>query len=421
MSKVVIIGAGAAGMMAAVTAADRGHDVIVLEKNDRPGKKIYITGKGRCNVTNDCPPEDLLANVVTNPKFLYSAFYSFTSQDMMRFLEKEGLPLKVERGSRVFPASDKSSDVIKTLKDAMSRRGVKVYYQTAVKELMFSEDGGSVCGVVTENGKTFVSDAVIIATGGLSYTSTGSTGDGYRLAAQAGHKVTETMPSLVPLNIKEAWCKQLQGLSLKNVRLQVKNGKKVLFEDFGEMLFTHFGISGPLVLSASARCGKFVGKKDLNIVIDLKPALSPEQLDVRILKDFEKYTNKQFRNSLADLLPNKLIPVIVSLSGIDAYKQVNEVTRAERAVLCGLLKGLTMTVDSLRGYNEAVITRGGVSVREVSPSVMASKFKRGLFFAGEILDLDAVTGGFNLQIAWSTGYLAGLGIEEMIKENEDEF
>ena len=420
MSKVIVIGAGAAGMMAAVTAADAGHSVVVLEKNDRPGKKIYITGKGRCNVTNDCPPEDLLASVVSNPKFLYSAFYGFTSQDMMAFLEKEGLPLKVERGNRVFPASDKSSDVIKTLREAMARRGVKVLYETSVKSLMFSEDGEAVCGIVTEDGKKLSSDAVVIATGGLSYTSTGSTGDGYRLAAAAGHKVTETMPSLVPLNIKEAWCKDLQGLSLKNVRLQVKNGKKVLFEDFGEMLFTHFGISGPLVLSASARCGKFVGKKPLTAVIDLKSALHAEQLDVRILKDFEKYANKQFRNSLSDLLPNKMIPVIVALSEIDAYKQVNEVTKQERARLVSLLKGLTMEISGLRGYNEAVITRGGVSVREVNPSTMASKLKRGLFFAGEVLDLDALTGGFNLQIAWSTGYLAGLGIET-IKENEDEF
>lgn len=420
MSKVIVIGAGAAGMMAAVTAADAGHSVVVLEKNDRPGKKIYITGKGRCNVTNDCPPENLLASVVSNPKFLYSAFYGFTSQDMMAFLEKEGLSLKVERGNRVFPASDKSSDVIKTLREAMARRGVKVLYETSVKSLMFSEDGKAVCGVETEDGKKLSSDAVVIATGGLSYTSTGSTGDGYRLAASAGHKVTETMPSLVPLNIKEAWCKDLQGLSLKNVRLQVKNGKKVLFEDFGEMLFTHFGISGPLVLSASARCGKFIGKKPLTVVIDLKPALHAEQLDARILKDFEKYANKQFRNSLSDLLPNKMIPVIVALSEIDAYKQVNEVTKQERARLVSLLKGLTMEIAGLRGYNEAVITRGGVSVREVNPSTMASKLKRGLFFAGEVLDLDALTGGFNLQIAWSTGYLAGLGIET-IKENEDEF
>lgn len=411
MSKVVIIGAGAAGMMAAIAAADAGHEVLVLEKNDRPGKKIYITGKGRCNITNDCPVEDLLANVVTNPKFLYSAFYSFTSQDMMAFLEKEGLRIKVERGNRVFPESDKSSDVIRTLKEAMTRRSVRVMYETAVGHLVFSEDGSAVCGVVTEDGRKLLADAVIIATGGLSYTSTGSTGDGYRLAAEAGHKVTETMPSLVPLNIKEEWCRQLQGLSLKNVRLQVKNGKKVLFDDFGEMLFTHFGISGPLILSASAYCGKLIGKKALDVVIDLKPALSAEQLDTRILKDFEKYTNKQFRNALSDLLPNKLIPVIVALSEIDAYKQVNEVTKAERMKLCGLLKGLTMRITGLRGYNEAVITRGGVSVKEVNPSTMASKLKAGLYFAGEVLDLDAVTGGFNLQIAWSTGYLAGRGIE----------
>lgn len=407
MSKVIVIGAGAAGMMAALAAADRGHEVHVLEKNDRPGKKIYITGKGRCNVTNDCTVEELLQNVVTNPKFLYSAFYGFTSRDMMDFLEKEGLKLKVERGRRVFPVSDKSSDVIYTLREAMTQRKVAVHYCTEVKHLLFSEDETAVVGVRTTDGRNFTAEAVIIATGGLSYTSTGSTGDGYRLAAEAGHKITETSPSLVPLNIKENWCGRLQGLSLKNVRLQIKDGKKVLFEDFGEMLFTHFGISGPLVLSASALCSRQISKKTLEAFIDLKPALSLEQLDARILKDFEKYTNKQFRNALSDLLPNKLIPVIVELSEIDAYKPVNEVTRQERRRLGGLLKSLPMTVSGLRGYNEAVITRGGVSVREINPSTMASKLKDGLYFAGEVIDVDALTGGFNLQIAWSTGYLAG--------------
>lgn len=403
-------------MMAAVAAADRGHEVHVLEKNDRPGKKLYITGKGRCNVTNDCTVEELLQNVVTNPKFLYSAFYGFTSRDMMDFLEKEGLRLKVERGSRVFPMSDKSSDVIRTLKEAMERRKVFVHYCTEAKHLLFSEDQTAVTGVRTKDGADLTAESVIIATGGLSYTSTGSTGDGYRLAKEAGHKVTETSPSLVPLNIKEEWCSQLQGLSLKNVRLQVKDGRKVLFEEFGEMLFTHFGISGPLVLSASALCSRQISKKTLQAFIDLKPALSLEQLDARILKDFEKYTNKQFRNALSDLLPNKLISVVVELSGIDAYKPVNEVTRQERRSLVGLLKSLPLTISGLRGYNEAVITRGGVSVREVNPSTMASKLKEGLYFAGEVLDLDALTGGFNLQIAWSTGYLAGNQVCGEIKQ-----
>ena len=407
----MIVGAGAAGMMAAVTAADCGHDVTVLEKNDRPGKKLYITGKGRCNITNDCPVEDLLSNVVTNSRFLYSAFYQFNSQDMMSFLESEGLKLKVERGKRVFPLSDKSSDVIQTLRQAMAKRKVVCCYGVQAAHLIFSDDGARVNGIKSSDGHFYPADAVIIAAGGLSYPSTGSAGDGYALAKEAGHQVTPTMPSLVPLNIEEPWCASLQGLSLKNVRLSVKDGKKVLFDDFGEMLFTHFGISGPLVLSAGAICLKQLNSKHLQVCIDLKPALTLKQLDERLLKDFEKYHNKQYRNALSDLLPNKLIPVIVDLSGIDPYKRVNEIQKEERHRLGALLKQMTMTAVGTRGYNEAIITRGGVSVKEVDPSSMASKLKQGLYFAGEVLDLDALTGGFNLQIAWSTGRLAGMNIK----------
>lgn len=410
--KVVIIGGGAAGMLAAIAAAGNGHEVHVLEKNEKLGKKLFITGKGRCNVTNDCDVETLLKNVISNPKFLYSAFYGFTSQDMMALLEKAGLPLKTERGSRVFPVSDKSSDVIRTLEHEMRRLGVHIHLLCTVKSLGITD--GCVQSVVCEkDGKTqtMEADRVIIATGGLSYKTTGSTGDGYMWARAAGHKVTETMPSLVSLNIKEPWCRELMGLSLKNVQVRFLSGKKVLYDDFGEMLFTHFGVSGPLILSGSAHVVQVLRKnKEVVISIDLKPALSPEQLDARVLRDFEANKNRQFCNSLSGLLPAKLIPVIVDLSGIDARKQVNEISREERQALVGLLKNLRATVASARDYNEAVITRGGVSVREVNPSTMESKLVTGLYFAGEVLDLDALTGGFNLQIAWSTAWAAGKAV-----------
>lgn len=410
--KVVIIGGGAAGMLAAIAAAGNGHEVHVLEKNEKLGKKLFITGKGRCNVTNDCDVETLLKNVISNPKFLYSAFYGFTSQDMMALLEKAGLPLKTERGSRVFPVSDKSSDVIRTLEHEMRRLGVHIHLLCTVKSLGIAD--GCVQSVVYEkDGKTqtMEADRVIIATGGLSYKTTGSTGDGYMWARAAGHTVTETMPSLVPLNIKEPWCRELMGLSLKNVQVRFLSGKKVLYDDFGEMLFTHFGVSGPLILSGSAHVVQVLRKsKEVVISIDLKPALSPEQLDARVLRDFEANKNRQFCNSLSGLLPAKLIPVIVDLSGIDARKQVNEISREERQALVGLLKNLRVTVASARDYNEAVITRGGVSVREVNPSTMESRLVTGLYFAGEVLDLDALTGGFNLQIAWSTAWAAGKAV-----------
>lgn len=410
--KVVIIGGGAAGMMAAIAAARQGHNVHVLEKNEKLGKKLFITGKGRCNVTNNCDVETLLKNVISNPRFLYSAFYSFNSQDMMAFLEEAGLALKTERGNRVFPQSDKSSDVIRTLAREMERLKVSVHLNCRADDLLTQDQ--KVTGVVfEENGKkqTMEADGVIVATGGLSYPSTGSTGDGYRFALDAGHTITPTMPSLVPLNIKESWCHTLQGLSLKNVRVTLTSGKKRLYDAMGEMLFTHFGVSGPLILSGSAYILPAL-KKDqpVNLSIDLKPALDEQQLDARILRDFGDNKNKWFSNSLSGLLPSKMIPVVVELSGIDRKKPVNEISRGERQKLVHVLKHLSMTVESTRGYNEAIITHGGVSVREINPSTMESRKVLGLYFAGEVLDLDALTGGFNLQIAWSSGWLAGSNV-----------
>lgn len=409
MSKVIVVGGGAAGMMAAISAAESGaDDVVIMEKNEKLGKKVYITGKGRCNITNDSDVENLLKNVRSNPKFLYSAFYTFDSYRMMEFLKSEGLKIKTERGNRVFPESDRSSDVIKTLKKALEKRKVKILLNTRVTDIEI-EDG--ICsGVVVQSGnksERYSADKVIIATGGCSYQSTGSTGDGYRFAKEADIKVTSCYPSLVPFNIDSDIPKRLQGLSLRNVKMTLTDKGKVLYEELGEMLFTHFGVSGPLVLSAST----LVSGKDLSetkISIDLKPALSVEQLDERILRDFSENKNSYFKNSLSRLLPAKLIPVIVELSGIDEHKQVNNVTKEERHNLVNLLKGFTFKIDSLRGFNEAIITKGGVSVKEINPTTMEAKKIKGLFFAGEVLDLDAVTGGYNLQIAWSTGYLAGL-------------
>lgn len=410
MSKVIVVGGGAAGMMCAVAAADAGHQVTLLEKNEKLGKKLYITGKGRCNVTNDSDVENLLQHTVSNPKFLYSAFYTYDSQRMMEFLQQEGLELKTERGNRVFPKSDHSSDVIRTLERAMKRRGVQILLHAQVLELL--EGDGCCRGVIfKKNGKSqeeIAADAVVVATGGVSYPTTGSTGDGYHFARETGHGVTELLPALVPLEIQEEFPKQLQGLSLKNISMRLQNGKKLLYQEQGELLFTHFGISGPLVLTAS--CYVPDEKSGLRVLLDLKPALTEKQLDERILRDFSVYKNSYFKNSLGKLLPGKLVPVIVQLSGIKPDKLVNEITREERARLLSLLKGLPMTVKGLRGYSEAVITRGGVSVRDVNPATMESRWIQGLYFAGEVLDLAAVTGGYNLQIAWSTGYLAGSSI-----------
>ncbi|MEE1312550.1 MAG: NAD(P)/FAD-dependent oxidoreductase [Lachnospiraceae bacterium] len=403
--KVNVVGGGAAGMMAAIWAARQGAEVTLFEKNEKLGKKIYITGKGRCNLTNACDVEELFSNMVTNKNFLYSSFYSFTNDMAMEFFEELGCKIKVERGNRVFPVSDKSSDVIFALSREMKRLGIMVLLDTEVSNILI-KDGqakGVYCGK-----KEYPSDAVIVATGGLSYPSTGSTGDGYEFAREAGHKVTECRPSLVPFNIEGDICPKLQGLSLRNCGVTVYDEKKKRYEDFGELLFTHFGISGPTIISASAYVGKILQKKTCRVVIDLKPALSKEQLDHRILRDFEKNQNKQFKNVLNELLPKKLIPVMIKLSGIDPEKKVNIITKQERQCLVNSIKEFTLQATGLRSFQEAIITQGGISVKEINPSTMESKLVKDLYFVGEVLDLDAVTGGFNLQIAWSTGYLAGM-------------
>lgn len=409
MSQVIIIGGGAAGMMAAIAAARAGHKVRIYEKNEKLGKKVYITGKGRCNVTNACDTEELFKNVVHNAKFLYSSFYAFTNTDVMELIEHYGCPLKTERGNRVFPVSDKSSDVIHALAVALRELDVEVELHEEVTAVLTEQE--KVTGVRLKRGSRDVfADAVIVTTGGLSYPSTGSTGDGYRFAKELGHSVTELSPALVPFEAREEVCKELQGLSLRNIRAEIRKGKKVLYSEFGEMLFTHFGVSGPVLLSASSYVAAQIKKEPLTLSIDLKPALGEEQLDARILRDFEEAKNKQFKNSLNQLLPAKLIPVIIERSGISPEKKVNEITREERRRLVQAVKDFCITLTGLRDYKEAIITQGGVSVREVNPSTMESKKTAGLYFAGEVLDLDAVTGGFNLQIAWSTGYLAGSSV-----------
>lgn len=411
MKQVIVVGGGAAGMMAAVTSARNGHKVTLLEQNEKLGKKLFITGKGRCNITNASNMEELFSNVVTNAKFLYSAFYSFDNYQTITFFEELGLKTKIERGERVFPASDKSSDVISVLQKELKKLGVEVLLYTKVEEIL--EENGHTKGVIVrKDGKKeiFMADAVIVATGGISYPSTGSTGDGYRFAKHKGHTVTKLYPALVPFEIEETFVKDLQGLSLKNVELMLFSGKRKIFETFGEMLFTHFGISGPLVLSASSYISSFIEKQPIVAELDLKPALSEEQLDARILRDFRELQNKQFKNGLDKLLPQKLIPVIVELSGIEKNKFINSVTREERGRLVKILKHFRMHVKGLRGYKEAIITKGGISVKEINPQTMESKMVKGLYFVGEVLDLDALTGGFNLQIAWSTAYLAGISI-----------
>ena len=408
MKKVLVIGGGAAGMFAAISAAEEGHEVHLFEKNEKCGKKLYITGKGRCNLTNACEMEDLFNNVCSNSKFLYSSFYGFTNQDAIAFFEENGTKTKVERGERVFPLSDHSSDVIGALTRRMRALGVQVHLNIEAKEILTEE--GRVTGLLFSDGTKETGDAVILATGGLSYPSTGSTGDGYRFAEKLGHKITDLSPALVPMNVKEEDCRRLQGLSLKNVRVFLSAGKKCFYEDFGEMMFTHFGVTGPLILSASSQVPKKFRGQELTLSIDLKPALSPEQLDDRLLRDFSKEKNKQFKNVLGGLFPSKLIPVMVERSGIEPEKQVNAIEKTERLQFVEKIKNFRLTVTGFRDYNEAIITRGGVCVKEVNPSTMESKLVSGLFFAGEILDLDALTGGFNLQIAWSTAYAAGKGI-----------
>lgn len=408
MSRVIVIGGGAAGMMAAYAAASCGHSVVLLEQNEKLGKKLFITGKGRCNVTNACEREKLFENVVSNPKFLYSAFSEFDNGDLMELLRRAGCPLKVERGERVFPVSDHASDVTAALTRLLKERGVEVRLHVKVKEISVAD--GRVTGALLANGQYIRADAVVLATGGLSYPTTGSRGDGHRIAEGLGHTLKTCTPALTPMETAEQWCTSLQGLSLKNVTLTMRCGGKQIWSGFGEMLFTHFGISGPLVLSASSYYGKCKDKTAVTAAVDLKPALTMEQLDRRILRDFEENRNKQFKNVIGSLYPSRLVPVMILLSGIDGEKKIHEVTRQERSRLAEVTKNLTMRVTGLRDFAEAIITQGGVRVKEVNPSTMESKIVQGLYPVGELLDLDAVTGGFNLQIAWSTGYLAGRSI-----------
>lgn len=414
MKQVIVIGGGAAGMMAAIGAAGRGARVTLLEQNEKTGKKLFITGKGRCNLTNACEQEDFFNYVISNGKFLYSAFYQMDNQSVMTFFENAGCRLKVERGGRVFPVSNHSSDVLAALNGQMERAGIQICLRTKVREIVIKES--KIAGVRLSDGRLLYADSVIIATGGKSYESTGSAGDGYMFAESVGHTIKEVRPALVPFVVKEDWCMELQGLSLKNVSVMLKSDKKKIYEGFGEMLFTHFGVSGPLILSASSYYAKKYYGMPVQLLIDLKPALTIEQLDKRLLKDFEENKNRQFKNALDGLYPSKLIPVMIRLSGISPEKRVNEITREERNTLIQCTKNLALTVTGTRDFKEAIITQGGVHVKEVNPSTMESKLIRGLYFAGEVLDLDAVTGGFNLQIAWSTGYLAGISAADAEKD-----
>lgn len=405
MAKTIVIGGGAAGMMAAYAAAMCGNEVSLYEKNEKLGKKVYITGKGRCNVTNACETQDLLGNIVTNPKFMYSPIYTFDNNMVQSFMEEWGCPLKVERGNRVFPQSDKSYDVINALIRAMRENKVDINLDSHVSDIL--TENGHVTGVRV-NECDIECDNVILATGGYSYPSTGSTGEGHTMASKLGHHITKCMPALVPFTAADEWVKELQGLSLRNCGVTIYDGDHKIYEDFGELLFTHFGVSGPTVLSASSYAVDIIRKRPLRLVIDLKPALDEKQLDARILRDFEANINRKFMNSLDKLFPKSLIPVIIERSGIDAQCRVNEITRDKRQGLVKLIKNFDVTLTGLRGFNEAIITHGGVDVKEIDSSTMESKLIKGLYFAGEMIDVDAVTGGFNLQVAWSTGYLAGI-------------
>lgn len=409
MSNVIVIGGGAAGLMAGYAAGICGRQVTILEKNEKLGKKIYITGKGRCNFTNACDTEDFFKNVVSNPKFLYSALYTFSPDSMIGFVESQGIPTKVERGNRAFPESDHASDITKALEKAIKEYGVNVRLRTEVKDILIEDN--KVIGVKLSDGSIINCDNVILCTGGLSYQTTGSTGDGLKWARKIGLKVTDCRPALVPLNCKESYIPEMQGLALKNVNLTIKDGKKKLYDSFGEMLFTHFGVSGPLVLSASSIIGKRLQETgELQALVDLKPALSVDELSNRVLRDFNDNMNKHLSSVLRGLLPSSMVPVFIKLMDFDDSRQINSITKEERASLIALLKAFPFTITGLREYKEAIITQGGISVKEVDPSTMKCKNIEGLSFAGEVLDLDAFTGGFNLQIAWSTGYLAGLSI-----------
>ena len=415
-NRVLIIGAGAAGMMAGIQAGRRGKEVLVAERMERPGRKLLITGKGRCNVTNCCTVEEFMPNVLTNPRFLYSCLNQLNPFEVMGFFEDCGVPLKVERGERVFPVSDRSMDIVDALQEELKRSGCKLHHNCRIQKLQIeqTENGPRVCGALTEEGENLPADAVIIATGGKSYPATGSTGDGYTLARQAGHRVTALRPSLIPLVCKEKYCRDMMGLSLKNVTLTVTDTRsgKVIFSELGEMLFTHFGVSGPLVLSASCHMQPDKGGSLSHYLmhIDWKPGLSEQQLDARILRDFEQFINKDFINSLSQLLPHKAIQPIAQLSGIPFDTKINQITRAQRQKLCAIIKAMPVTPLAFRPIEEAIITSGGVDVSQVNPKTMESKLVGGLYFAGEVLDVDAYTGGFNLQIAFSTGYAAGQAV-----------
>lgn len=405
MSKIIVIGGGASGMMASISASyNENNEVILIEKNEKLGKKIYITGKGRCNITNNSDVDNLLKNTIGNKNFMYSSYYTFDSRSTMNFFEQSGLNLKTERGNRVFPVSDKSYDVIRTMEKVLLKNRVKIKLNSKIEKIIAEE--GKITGVLLNN-KKISCDRVIVATGGLSYSSTGSTGDGYKFAKDLDLEVTNLYPSLVPLQVKENYIKNLQGLSLKNIELTLKVKSIEVYKNSGEMMFAHFGITGPLILSCSRYLAgtKF---KDCIINIDIKPYFTREELDIRILKDFEKYRNKSFKNGLNDLLPKKLIPIIIDLSGINQTKKINEITKRERKNLVEAIKKFKLTVIGSNGYNQAVVTTGGVNVKELNPSTMESKKIRNLFFVGEVIDVDCLTGGYNMQVAFSTGYTAGI-------------
>jgi predicted Rossmann fold flavoprotein len=404
--KIIIAGAGPAGLMAAGKSAERGNDTVVVEKNDRIGKKLLITGKGRCNITNNTDIEGLIENTPGNGSFLYSAFYTFSNMDLINFFHDNGLKTKVERGERVFPESDRAKDVVDALDRHVKKNGVNFLYKSTLHDIKVRS--GRVEGVILSDGRELECDSLILATGGMSYPRTGSTGDGYRLAKSLGHTIINLKPSLIPLIASEEWVKELQGLSLKNISITlVNNSGKKIYEDFGEMLFTHFGVSGPVILSCSRHLLDY-DYRGIKLFIDFKPALSEEKLDERIRRDFEKYSRKQYKNSLDELLPQKMIPVAIKLSGISPEKFVNQITREERRELIKVLKKLEINIIGARPIEEAIVTSGGISTDEINPSTMESKLVQGLFFAGEIIDVDGYTGGFNLTIAFSTGFLAGM-------------
>ena len=413
MSKVIVVGGGAAGMMAAIAAGNAGHEVVLLEKNEKLGKKIYITGKGRCNFTNASPIEEYFPNIVCNHKFLYSALYTYTNDSVMDFMESHGTKIKVERGNRAFPVSDHASDITKALSNGLNEANVKVMLNTEVADLLTvtGSEGKQIAGVKLKDRTEIYADAVVVATGGFSYQTTGSTGDGYEFAKNVGHKVTEIYPALVPFETKESYITDMQGLSLKNVSLTIWGKNKKLYSEFGEMLFTHFGVSGPLVLTASS----FLTKKlrelgEFKAEIDLKPALDEEQLDNRLLREFEQNQNKTISNVMVKVIPSKMVPVFLDIIKVSHDKKVNEISKESRKLMVNTLKHFPFTITGTRDFKEAIVTQGGVAVKEIDPSTMESKLVKGLYFSGEVIDVDALTGGYNLQIAFSTGYLAGSNI-----------